>query len=97
MATFLCPERIESPINLATPPFTTKFSWPVGALISGVLLYCLLFVSFVSAPPPPGCIVDIIEEATDFSQFDLSYKPHFLLVCQRNNPRRMLGEHEKSL
>ena len=27
----------------------------------------------------------------------LSNKPHFLWVYRRDNPRRMLGEHEKSL
>ena len=27
----------------------------------------------------------------------LSNRPHFLRVYQRDNPREMLGEHEKSL
>ena len=30
-------------------------------------------------------------------KFSLSNRPHFLWVYRRDNPRGMLGEHEKSL
>ena len=61
----------------------------------------LLFVSAVAALCwLPYVIVDCLTEVLKVPvprKVYLSNRPHFLRVYRRDNPRGMLGEHEKSL